>query len=57
MPVRTFRIWRTASLMVSTSSSSWANCHSSLNTGQSEIMMDSSSGCSVQKISSVMNGI
>ena len=57
MDVRTLRIARTASLIVSTAFSSSAKFHSSLYSGQEEIMMDGSSSCRLQKISSVMNGI
>ena len=57
MPERAFRMARTASLMVSTDLSSASKFHSSFHTGQDEIIIDSSWDCSVQKISSVINGI
>ncbi len=54
---RTFRIPRTASLIVPTAFSSWAKSHSAVNTGQEESMMVSSSSWRLQKISSVMKGM
>ena len=57
MEVLTPRMARTASLMISTSFSSAAKSQSARYSGQEEIIMDSSSSCRLQKISSVMKGI
>ena len=57
MEVRTLRIARTASLMVSTAYSSCSKFHSILYSGHADTIIEASSSCRLQKISSVMNGM